>query len=138
MKRYDFAEHTADIIVRGFGDTLQEAFGAVAEGMFALMTDQAEIALVDSVVLSVESIDREALLVTFLSKLIVIFEVDGFVAGDITVELYGQHKLRAVCRGQKFDRTRHGHGIVVKGASYHQLEIDDSPGGCRVNVLVDI
>jgi SHS2 domain-containing protein len=138
MKRYDFAPHTADIIVRGFGATLEEAFAATAEGMFAVMTDRSPVELRDAVPVAVESIDREALLVNFLSKLILVFEIDGFVAGDVTVQFDGTQKLRAVCRGEKFERERHGHGIVVKGASYHQLVIDDTPQQCRVEVLVDI
>lgn len=138
MKKYDFAEHTADIIVRGFGDSLEEAFAATAEGMFAVMTDRSPIDLHQTVSISVESIDREALLISFLSKLILVFEIDGLVVGNIEVNFDGTQKLRAACRGERFDRDKHGHGIVVKGASYHQLVIDDTPGNCRVEVLVDI
>jgi SHS2 domain-containing protein len=139
MKRYEFAEHTADIFVRGYGDTIENAFAAVGEGMFALMTDRSEVAQDLAVELTVESIDLDALLVTFLSKLILVFEVDGIVLGDLTVMLDGTKTLHAVGRGEKFDRAKHGHGIVVKGASYHMLSISsDQPGEFVVQVLLDI
>jgi len=142
MKRYEFGEHTADIIIRGFGDTIEEAFAATAEGMFAVMTDRTTIEPKETVTFSVESIDREALLVTFLSKLIVVFEVDGYVFGDFNVAFTGPASLTATGRGEKFARETHGHGITVKGASYHMIKIDDgmqSPHReCMVQVVVDI
>jgi SHS2 domain-containing protein len=138
MKRFEFAEHTADIIVRGYGSTLEEAFAATAEGMFAVMTDRSPVALETEISLVVESIDREALLITFLSKLILTFEIDGIVLGDLSVIFDGPLALRAVGRGEKFDRGKHGHGIVVKGASYHMLMIDEKPGEYQVQVLLDI
>ncbi len=138
MKRFEFAEHTADIIVRGYGSTLEEAFAATAEGMFAVMTDRSPVSLEKEIVLGVESIDREALLITFLSKLILTFEIEGIVLGDISLTFNEPTSLNAVGRGEKFDRGKHGHGIVVKGASYHGLLIDDRAGDCRVEVLLDI
>jgi SHS2 domain-containing protein len=139
MKRYEFGEHTADIIVRGFGATLEEAFAATAEGMFGVMTDRSPIDQRETVTLSVESIDLEALLITFLSKLILVFEIDGYVLGDISVSFTGPHSLTAVGRGEKFNREKHGHGIVVKGASYHMLSISaPASGECTVQVLLDI
>jgi len=142
MKRYEFGEHTADMIIRGFGDSVEEAFAATAEGMFAVMTDGAPIELEEIVNFAVESIDREALLITFLSKLIVVFEVEGYVFGEMTVAFTGPTSLTAVGRGEKFVREKHGHGITVKGASYHMIKIDDlspeSKGECMVQVVVDI
>lgn len=138
MKRFEFAEHTADIIVRGYGSTLEEAFAATAEGMFAVMTDRSPVSLEKEIVLAVESIDREALLITFLSKLILTFEIECIVLGDISLTFNGPTSLNAVGRGEKFDREKHGHGIVVKGASYHGLLIGDRASDCRVEVLLDI
>ena len=139
MKRYEFAEHTADIIVRGYGDTLENAFAAAGEGMFALITDRAPIAAKTTITVSAESIDLEALLITFLSNLILVFEIDGLVLCDLEVTLEGLTKLRATGRGEAFDRDKHGHGIVVKGASYHMINISrPETGECSVQVLLDI
>lgn len=37
MYRFEYLDHTADVEVRGIGDTVEEAFCAVAAGMFNLM-----------------------------------------------------------------------------------------------------
>jgi len=140
MKQFEYLDHTADIIVKGSGDTLAEAFAAAGEGMIALMTHDAPVALTANKAVAVDSIDREGLLVTFLSQLLLVFEVEHFVPGEITVEFTSGTSLLANLAGAPFDRERHGQGILVKGVSYHLLEIhdsiDDKP--CWVQVLLDI
>ncbi|MBU0983313.1 MAG: archease [candidate division Zixibacteria bacterium] len=140
MKRHEFKEHTADIIAVAFGDSPEVAFAAAAEAMFDVITGGADVQSIESVELTVESIDREGLLVGFLSELIVIQEVQGKVFAEFTVVFTGPHSLRAIGRGESFDPERHGEGTPVKGVSYHLLEIDttSSPEECRIQVLFDI
>ncbi|RME30194.1 MAG: archease [Candidatus Zixiibacteriota bacterium] len=140
MKQFEYLDHTADIIVKGSGDTLAEAFAAVGEGMIALMTHDAPVARAKSKAVAVDAIDRESLLVTFLSQLLLVFEVERFVPGEITVEFSSGTSLTAQLVGELFDRDRHGQGIPVKGVSYHLLEIHDATDGhpCWVQVLLDI
>jgi len=140
MKPYEFREHTADIIARAYGDTLDEAFAAAARAMFDLITSGAEIRTLDEHQIEVESIDLEGLLVTFLSDLIVLHETENMVYDEFRVTLDGERKLSAFCRGEKFDPKRHGGGTAVKGVSYHLMEIEKSTaqGPCHVQVLFDI
>ncbi len=140
LKSYEFLDHTADIIVKGTGDTLEEAFAAVAEGMFAVITGGAAVVAAETVELEVASIDLPGLLVAFLSELIVCHEVDGLVLAEFEVEFTAKNALRATGRGEKFDRKKHGEGIQVKGASYHMLEINPPRRGCPASarVLFDI
>lgn len=123
MKRFRFIDHTADIAVRAYGDTLEEAFAAAAEGMFAVITGGTTIETLQPVEVRAESIDMEGLLVSFLSELIVIHEVNNVVLTDFTVRFTGSYQLRAVGYGEPFDQTRHGQGTQVKGVSYHMMEI---------------
>ncbi len=43
MREWEHYEHTADIGVRGYGSTLEEAFEAVALGLFDVMVDVREV-----------------------------------------------------------------------------------------------
>ena len=67
MKKYEFIEHTADIAIKAYGDTLEEAFAAAAEAMFDIITAGSEIEADKNISFAVESIDLEGLLVYFLS-----------------------------------------------------------------------
>ena len=139
-RRFDYIDHTADIIIKAYGDTLAEAFAAAAEGMFAVITDEAEIQPNQRETIEIESIDREGLLVNFLSELIVLHEAQNVVIGQIAVELLSDTRLRADLGIEPFDDDRHAGGSQVKGVSYHMLEIEDAAGDqpAGIQVLLDI
>ncbi|MEW6051798.1 MAG: archease [Candidatus Zixiibacteriota bacterium] len=140
MARYEFIEHTADIAIRAFGDTLAEAFASAADAFFDIVTGKSAIRPELSLSVEAEGMDREMLLVNFLSKLIVVHEVDGWVLSDFHIEFLSSNRLKATARGEKFVESRHGEGIQIKGVSYHMMEIHD--GGISepsyVQVLFDI
>ncbi len=139
MKPYEFKDHTADIIARAYGATLEEAFGSAARAMFHVITGGAEIGRSQQLEFEVESIDVEGVLVGFLSDLIVLHETENIVLGEFEVTLDG-NRLKAICYGEPFDFGKHGEGTPVKGVSYHMMEIE--PGGngepAHVQVLFDI
>jgi SHS2 domain-containing protein len=140
MKRYEFIEHTADIAIRAYGDSLSEAYACAGDAFFEIVTNKAEIHATTAVTVEAEGMDAESLLVTFLSKLILVLEVEGWVLRDFTVELLSSNRLRGVGRGEKFDADRHGGGLPIKGVSYHMMEIHDGGRGepSFVQVLFDI
>lgn len=139
-KHYELLDHTADVAVKAYGGTLEEAFASAAEAMFELMTDKTPIEKKEKVTLEAESIDPPGLLVKFLSDLIVIHEVENMVLKDFTVRFTGENKLKAEGWGEKFVKERHGHGIHVKGVSYYSMEIHDGKGKEEsfVRVVFDI
>ncbi len=140
MKHYEFIEHTADVAVKAYGATLEEAFAVAAEAMFDIMTDESPIERKQKVELEVESMDIEGLLVNFLSKLIVLHEVDQLVLKDFVVAFTGKASLKADAWGEKFTQARHGGGLHVKGVSYHMMEVVEGQRGepCHVQVLFDV
>ena len=139
-RRYEFIEHTADIAIRAYGDTLEDAFAEVARGMFDVITDSAPVERQKRIAFSVDAIDRESLLVNFLSQLIVIHEIERLVLGHFEVVFAGEASLQVTCCSEPFDPDRHGKGIHVKGVAYHMLEIRDATSGAEamVQVLFDI
>ena len=140
MAPYEFIEHTADIAVKATGETLEQAFEAAAEGMFAIITDSVPIRPVRTITRDIESIDMEGLLVTFLSELILISETENVVLTDFKVTFTGERSLRFMAGAEPFDDDRHGRGTPVKGVSYHMMEISTPVGrkpAC-VRVLFDI
>jgi SHS2 domain-containing protein len=140
MRRYEFIDHTADVIIRAYGDTLEEAFAEAAQGMFDIITDSTPIERQRPVELPVEAIDRESLLVNFLSQLIVIHEIERVVLGHFTVTFTGPNSLHVMSYGEPFNPARHGKGMHVKAVAYHMLEIREPSieSDAMVQVLFDI
>jgi SHS2 domain-containing protein len=139
-QKYEFVDHTADIAIKAYGRDLDEAFANAATAMFDTITDGASIEAEKEVALEIEAIDREGLLVQFLSELILIHEVEGLVFSEFEVDISGENGLKAVCRGERFMPEKHGGGLHVKGVSYHMMEISDGSDGkpCYVQVLFDV
>lgn len=140
MKRYEFIEHTADVAIRAQGDSLEDAFAIAAQAMFDIITDNATIKRQQKVEFDVEAGDRESLLVSYLSRLIVVHEVDRLTLGHFSVVFDGTSKLHAEAWGEPFEQERHGRGTHVKAVAYHMLEIIEGKPGepSVVQVLFDI
>jgi len=140
MRRYEFIDHTADVAVKAYGRTLEEAFASAALAMFDIITGGAEIEPKERTKFGVESIDREGLLVRFLSELIVLHEGEGRVFTDFRVSFEDEYQLTAEMGSEPFDPERHAQGIQVKGVSYYMMEIVDCTPDepAHVQVLFDI
>ena len=140
MKSFKYIEHTADVAIMASGDTLEEAFAAAAEAMFEIITDSSPIEPTRQIVVEAESDDMESLLVTFLSKMIVVFEIERMVLDSVEVKFDDSYRLTAIGTGEQFIEEKHGHGLHIKGVSYHMIEIFDGHGNgpSHVRVLFDV
>jgi SHS2 domain-containing protein len=139
MKRIEYLEHTADVLILAHGDNLAEAIAAAADGMFEIITGHS--ASGDTgvpVTIEVDGADIDSLVIRFLSELVVRHEVDRVVMSDFAVEILPDFRLRATARALPFDESRDSEGCHVKGVPYHLLEISDLDGAASVRVLFDI
>ena len=139
-RHYEFVEHTADIAIKAYGKTVEEAYAVAGDAMFDIMTDGSKIRPDKEIAVEVESVDREGLLVGFLSKLILLREVDGWVLTDFEVTSLSERNLTARGFGEKYDKEKHASGYHIKGVSYHMMEIADPAGEtpAYVQVLFDV
>ena len=74
MAAFEILEHTADVGVIATGDTLAGALACVAQGMFSIIADLNDVESKDSITLSIESMDRDGLVVDWLNELLFTFE----------------------------------------------------------------
>lgn len=136
--KYRQLPHTADLGWRIWGESLPELFENAAAALVSTLTDRRSLKLSETREISLESVDREALLVDWLNHLLYLFDVDGFLGRQFRVELLTNRRLRARVRGEVFDPTRHPEKTAVKAATYHQLQIVREGGGWRATVILDL
>jgi SHS2 domain-containing protein len=130
-------EHTADILVRVSGSSLEELFAESARAMFSCMHEERRGGSVTRH-LSLEAADTDALLHDFLSELIFVAEVDNIVFSDVEVSISGL-TLQATAYGEPFDPEVHAGGTEIKGISYYGLHIrEEQDHHCVVEVLFDV
>lgn len=133
---YDYFEHTADIGIRGWGRTLDEAFAQAALGLIGNMVEIAESKPVGEARIEVEGENIERLLFAFLDEMLDLFYTRMWVVSEIDVQLQGDTKLIATLRGEAYDAARHGHVHEIKAMTWHGLSVRRAPP--EVRVVVDI
>ncbi len=135
MVRYTLIDHTADMMVRAFGDTLEECFGNAAYALFDQTVDLSGIGTDEETEIRVSGIDEEDRLYSFLAEMLFIEDCDNLILKEFDVSFEGED---VVCRarGETLDRSRHRIRSEVKAVTYHMMEIDrDTPS---VTVIFDV
>ena len=136
MKRYKLIEHTADVGLIAYGNTLAEAFGNAAYGMFSIIAELGTVRETESRQLEVNDNDLEGLLFEWLNSLIYFFDVEMLLLKRFEISNLAENRLKAICYGEKCDPLRHHLKIGVKSATYHMLKVDREKN--EVQVIFDI
>jgi SHS2 domain-containing protein len=141
-KSFKFLEHPADIGIEASGRNLMELFENAAFGLYELMLDipSEKPEIIKSI--KINAIDKEALLVKYLSEILFLFEVDEFIGINIHVlnifQDENEFNLISELEGIKFQKNIHNFKIGVKAVTFHQLEITDENGQYTLKVFFDI
>ena len=132
MKKFELIEHTADIGLKAYGETLRDAFANAAVGMFSIMTDLEDVEEKETRRIEVKADDAEGLLFEWLNSLLYYFDVDMLLFKRIEINEFEDIRLSADCYGEPYDSSRHRLKMGVKSATYHQLEVDRENNCVRV------
>lgn len=140
---FEFREHTADVQVRSWGHSLEEAFSQTAYSLMATITpDLKKINPKIEKKITIKAEDKEALLFDFLSEFLYIFDVDELVFSQIYVskieKFNDNYKLQATLKGEKFDLDKHEIGIEVKAITYSFMNIEEKHASTIIDIVFDI
>jgi len=130
-------EHTGDLGIELDAPTRGELFRRAAIALAALMVETASVAKTEQRQIAVEAEADLDLMHDLLTELLALFTVDGFIWCDASVTEAGR-SLRVTLRGEPFDPDRHPFRGEIKAVTYHQLMVEDSPGGWRSRVIFDV
>jgi len=134
--RYKIIDHTADTGIETGGDTLADAIGNAAFGMFDLMYDLSSISAEMSVTFEVATISPPELLVDVLSELLLRSETDDLVFTDFRVRTAGTNATIDAAGA-----STHGlelRGPPIKAVTYHELECRSTADGWKTRVIFDV
>lgn len=131
--RYEEIDHTADWAFRAYGNDLKELYQNAAYALFALEGAlDAQSTLTRQV--RVEGVDREAVLVNWLSELLFLQETQHETFQKFDVTALSETALEATIAGAVASpRTR-----FIKAITYHGLEITQTPDGWQATIVVDV
>ena len=138
MKKYEFLDHTADVLFQAYGKTLDEL---CLNAALALQEVQVKISTVSprkkkKIVLQAQT--PEQLLFDFLQELVFVKDVEMLVFSKFAVKIVGKYKLTAQCFGEKINLKKHELNVDAKAITMHQFEVKKTKAGWKARVIVDI
>ena len=140
---YKFLEDIAiaDVAFEATGKRLEELFESAA-----LAVTNTQVKDLDSVAhkvvknITVESDTMEMLLFNFLQELIFLKDAKLLLFNkfDIRIAQGKKCKLKAKAYGEKLDMKKHELLVDVKAVSLHNFKVEESKGGWKADVILDV
>jgi len=134
---YETFEHEADIGIRGFGDSMAEAFENAACAMYSVMVNIQTIEPKEKRSVAVSAPDRELLLIEWLNALLSLSDVERMVFSKFEVKIDGT-SLIGTAWGEALDRVRHQPHVEIKGATFHMLSVQELDNRYVAQCVVDV
>lgn len=135
---FEILPHTADIRIRATGATLEELFLNAARGMMSVIRKDYEQLKPESSrrrTFSVHSLDRETLLIEFLSVLLAMIDTENELYPTLTITELHERRLRAEAIGGAVD----GFDADIKAVTYHDVAITEHPDGTyETTITLDV
>ena len=121
---------------------MEEAYVQAAKAFYETVSSMRGVEPREERVVEARGGDLQELLYDMIEKLIILFDSEGFLAGEIEAGRIerrgGEYVLRLRLRGEAYDPARHRHGTHVKGVTYHMMMVDADSPVKRLRVLLDI
>jgi len=137
MPRYEVFSHTADTGIVAHGVSMAEAFENAAFGMFDLVFDLPGVGAVEECRVEVQAETPGELLVAWLSALLAEAEIRDLAFSSFSVDLLPGGRLVGSAAGAPaagLDLR----GPPMKAVTYHDLAVEEVPGGWRARVIFDV
>jgi SHS2 domain-containing protein len=137
-KGWEHFPHQADIGIRGFGPTKEEAFAQAAAAMTAVITDLQDVSPKEMIEVACEASDEELLFVDWLNALLYEMSTRRMLFSKFEVHIE-ENRLAGRAWGEKLQQAKHNPVVEVKAATYTALDVGrDEEGSWTAQCVVDV
>ena len=134
---YEVLEHTADVGIRAWGDSLEGAFDQATRGLLDITGAFDEAGDGETLDISIDGDDLGGLLVEWLEEVLYTQDAKDRVVTAIDVDRVGEGGIRGSIRTKPRPGTLEG--TAVKAITYHQLLVEErADGNWIAQVFFDI
>jgi SHS2 domain-containing protein len=137
-KPFEVFEHTADIGLHVYGETLPALFSNAARGMESLLVPLEQVRVVTSREISVEGHDSISLLIAWLNELIFLFDSEYLLFRDFEIATLTDTSLTGIARGERYDSQRHELSSAIKAATWHEAAVTQDSEGYQASIIFDL
>lgn len=138
---FEHFEHKADIGIRGFGATIEEAFSEAAKAMTDVIVDVRSVGKDKKEIIEISAVDDAALLAAFLNQILFIKDTKKLIFSTFVVTISKEKErlvLRAKVAGTTLDPKRHNFKVDVKAATYSELKVAKQGARWIAQCIVDV
>ena len=137
-KKYKFINHTADLGIKVWGESLESLFENAAYSMFDILTELDKVKVKESLGVEIEGKRTDELLADWLRNLLYKFNGEGYLLREFNIEEISKKGLKAKMRGEKLNLSRHTLKTEIKAVTYHGLEVKKTGQGWEAQVIFDV
>jgi SHS2 domain-containing protein len=139
MKKFEFFDNTADVGIKAYGRTLEEAFENSALAVFEVMTDTSKVDPVEERKVTIDGIDLENLLYRWIESLLVYYDSELILFSKFKVKIDQDNmRLEGEAWGEKFNEEKHEKRTLVKAMTYSLMSINKVGDMYEITFVVDI
>jgi SHS2 domain-containing protein len=138
MEKYTLIDHTADIGIDVFGGSLRELFTNAAFALFDIITDLSKVEGTVEYKINISGIDKEQLLVNWLSELLYLHDVKNLLFKDFCIGDIHDNQLDASIWGEPFTDGKHEIKTEIKAVTYHGLSIVHENHQWKARIIFDL
>lgn len=135
---YEVFEHTADIGLNAYGETLADLFIHAAQGMESLMVSPEQIRPLQSREIAVEGRDPVALLIEWLNEFIFLFDTEHLLFNEFQIDVISATRVTGRARGEVYDVQRHDLSSAIKAVTWHEAAVTHADHGYQARIIFDI
>lgn len=128
-------DHTADLALEIWAPSQEELLGEAARAVTLIMIGGGEVTGAERRHLAFEALDAEDRLVHWVNEIIYLAVTEGFLFAAATISL-GDAGLEAELAGEADAAGRLS--SELKAATYHDLLLQETPGGWRARLVIDV
>lgn len=141
MRPFEFLDHEADIGIRSWGRTVEEAFENGARAMFSVMVNLEDVNPENEINIRVKAEDLNSLFIEWLNELLAQRDISEMVFSDFAVRISdedGEIFLSGKAKGEFLDTEKHEIRTEVKAATYFGLRSGEEKGFYYFQCVLDI
>ncbi|MEE9296076.1 MAG: archease [Phycisphaerae bacterium] len=135
---YELRDHTADIALFAWGDSLESLFCAAAAGLYATVGELTCHSETHNETLRFQAADVESLLHDFLAELHFRLETQDVCLADFSFTRLDDTILHATADVARIDRDASIFDHEIKAVTYHEVNIIRHDNRYEVTLILDI
>lgn len=133
---YRYIDHTADLGIEVYGETLGELFINIGKAIFETQIS-GRVAIKKKITIELSSESIEDLFIDWCRELLYHFSVHGFIPQRYEVSIRNT-SLTAQLTGDIFDHNRHTVRMEIKNPTYHNLSLTKTKEQYRATIIFDV